>query len=401
MNFGDVKEIIEISDKRVRQVNTRLHRSLYSSIDWSNRLISVKGPRGVGKTTMLIQRIREAFPDREKALYVSLDNLWFLTHSLRDLVNYHVDHGGTHLFVDEVHYLNNWQTLIKNLYDDFPELNIVYTGSSLLKIDYRQGDLSRRQVVHSLPGLSFREYLAFEGLLDYPIIPLTEILANHVRIAQEIAEKVKVLGVFDRYLTNGYYPFYREPGSGYEMRISQLVNQVLESDYPSIEDVSAATIRKARRMLRILSETPPQTLNLSALCRELETDRKMGYKMLLALERAGLLMLLSSKAESLKNMSRPDKIYCDNPNLMNALVPDSNVGTMRECFFFNQLRAAHLVTYPKEGDFLVDGKWLFEVGGEGKGFNQIKDIPDSFLAVDDTEVGRGARVPIWLFGFLY
>ena len=209
------------------------------------------------------------------------------------------------------------------------------------------------------------------------------------------------MGVFDRYLTNGYYPFYREPGSGYEMRISQLVHQVLESDYPSIEDVSAATIRRARRMLRILSETPPQTLNLSALCRELETDRKMGYKMLLALERAGLLMLLSSKAESLKNMSRPDKIYCDNPNLMNALVPDSNVGTMRECFFFNQLRAAHLVTYPKEGDFLVDGKWLFEVGGEGKGFNQIKDIPDSFLAVDDTEVGRGARVPIWLFGFLY
>ena len=400
--LDNVDFLRDLSAKRMQTAPQAFKRYLFERIDWRDRLLMVKGARGTGKTTLMLQRMRDELPDPARALYVSLDHLWFSDHSLYDVAEYHCLHGGTHLFVDEVHYHREWQQLLKNLYDDFPELSIVYTGSSLLKLETSGADLSRRQASYTLAGLSFREYLAFEGACEIDAVPLDELLANHSEIAADVSRKVKVLPYYYDYLERGYYPFYKEVYGGYGQRVEATINQVLENDYPSIEDVSFATIRKIKKMLVILAASAPQTPNMSALYRELETDRNQGLKMLGVLERAELLNLLSSKSETLKNMSRPDKIYCDNPNIMAALVQRPDKGCMRETFFANQLKAAgHALAYPSAGDFLVDGAHLFEVGGRRKSFEQIKDLPDSYLAVDDLEIGYGNRIPLWMFGLLY
>ncbi len=402
MDRNDYLKLLESSARRVRAVSMDFVRPIARTIDWNDRLIAVKGARGTGKTTMILQHIRQAFGTDEKALYISLDNLWFETHPIQELVEMHVINGGTHLFIDEVHYYRNWQTLLKNLYDEYPKLNIVYSGSSILKLDSSRGDLSRRQIEYHMPGLSFREFLEFEGALTASAVVLEDLLRHHVDLAASVTADCSIIPLFNRYLREGYYPFYKEVHSGYDIRIQQVINQVLESDYPSIENVSFSTIQKTKKMLMLLAETAPKLPNMSKLYHELETDRNQGLKMLYTLARADILALLSSDSVSLKNMSRPDKIYCENTNLMFALSASANIGCARETFFLNQLRAAgHTVTYPRMGDFLVDDQYLFEVGGKGKSFQQIQDVPDSFLAVDDTEVGLRSRIPLWLFGFLY
>ena len=391
-----------LSARRVQQVPMEFRRYLHERIDWRDRLIQIKGARGTGKTTLMLQHLREFQPDPTRALYVSLDHLYFAENSLYDVAEHHVQHGGTHLFVDEVHYQPQWQQLLKNLYDDFPSLSIVYTGSSLLKLETSRADLSRRQASYSLAGLSLREYLAFEGIGNLSPASLDDVLEGHASIAADVASSCQVLPHFYAYLEHGFYPFYQEVFAGYGQRIEQVINQVLETDYPSVDHVSFATVQKAKRMLVVLARSCPQTPNMSELWRELETDRNQGMAMLATLARAELLSLLSSKALSLKNLSRPDKIYCDNTNIMHALVERPDVGCLRETFFLNQLRSAgHQVTYPTAGDFLVDGMHLFEVGGRKKSYAQIADVPQSYLAVDGLEVGYGNRVPLWLFGFLY
>lgn len=403
MDIDEYYRMLDLSNRRVREIKLNTKRFLLDKIDWRDRLISISGSRGTGKTTLILQHIKSAFErDLEKALYVSLDNLWFETHSLQELVDLHYKNGGTHIFLDEVHYLKNWQIIIKNLYDDYPNVNIVYTGSSLLKIDYNSGDLSRRQMVYNLPGLSFREYLYFENIYNQEAVTLKKLLSDHKEIAGKITEGIPVLKHFSEYLTRGYYPFYKEVYSGYEQRLSLITNQILESDYPAVESISYSTVQKIKKMLYILAQSCPQTPNMSELYRQLDTDRNQGLKMLYILERANLLNLLSSEKASLKNLSRPDKIYCDNTNIMYSLTENINIGTKRETFFLNQLKASGAeVVYPQAGDFMVDGKYLFEVGGKNKNFTQIKDIPDSFLAIDDTEIGRGNKIPLWIFGMLY
>ena len=401
MDELDIQVIKASQERRLRGLKGKFHRYLYSQIDWNSRLICIIGARGTGKTTMLLQRIKEAFPASGSVLYASLDNLWFARNSLLDLVDYHVAHGGTHLFLDEVHYQDEWQTMIKNIYDDYPELSIVYTGSSLLKISRKKGDLSRRQRVYFLPGLSFREYLEFEGIVSLPPLSLEELHANHVEFSRELASACTVQNAFDTYLIQGYYPFYKGNEDGYGELVCEIVSQVLDGDYPAIEEVQPSTIRKARKMLMILAQNPPQTPNFSKLCQELESDYKQGMKMLFTLERAGLLNLLEASGATLKNLSRPAKIYCENPNLMQALVHQASIGTIRECFFLNQLHVDHQIVYPPQGDFMVDGAFLYEIGGRRKTFEQIKDIHNSFLAVDNTEIGHGNRIPLWCFGFLY
>ena len=396
------EKVLAISESRMEETPLAFKRRLYGEIDWDARLLCVKGARGVGKTTMMLQRMREALGP-EKALYVSLDSVWVDARDVYGLAEYHLARGGTHLFLDEVHKIANWQNLLKSINDDLRRLSVVYSGSSLLKLEKRGGDLSRRQTSYFLPGLSFREYLAFEGVADLPPIPLASLLADPVKAARSVCARIPVLKHFEDYRQHGYYPFYKEEPRQYFPHVVQMVNQVLEVDYPEIEEIEVATVRKARRMLNSLAGSAPQTPNMEKLYRELGTDRKQGLKMLYALERAGLLSLLSRAGrDTLKNLGTPDKIYCDNPNLMTALVPRPDLGTLRETFFLNQLRAAgHDVAYPARGDFFVDGRILIEVGGAGKTFRQIADAPDSYLAVDDIEVGRGNRIPLWMFGLLY
>lgn len=399
----DMLPLFKTSNRLVEDVSMDFKRYLMHEIDWNNRLICIKGARGVGKTTILKQHLKEAFGvGSDKALYVSLDDLWFSRHSILDVASYLYDHGYTHLYIDEIHHFGrNWQLLVKNLYDQFPKLNIVYSGSSLLKLEEGKGDLSRRLMTYELKGLSFREFLAFEGVKEIKPIGMDELLVNHRKLAAQITSGIKIIPLFERYRESGYYPFYREPGSGYGLRVKETVNKILEVDYPAVEQVSQETIMKAKKMLMVIAESVPQQPNMKRLYTELETDRNQGLRMLSALDRAGLLALVPPKGETLKNLSKPEKIYCGNANLMYALASRVSIGTVRETLFFDQVRKDHKVVYSGVGDFLVDGQWTFEIGGAGKGFEQIKDVPNSFVACDDMEIGIGNKIPLWLFGFLY
>ena len=238
--------------------------------------------------------------------------------------------------------------------------------------------------------------------MDIPAYSLDDILLNHRKVAEEILSGgIKILPLFGEYLKHGYYPFYKSVYAGFEIRLQQVVNHILENDYPIIEGVEQSTIRKTKKMFMILAEQVPQTPNMSSLYNELETDRSQGLKMLYTLEKGGLLSLLSDKPKHIDKLSRPEKIFMDNTNLMYAYSAQANIGTVRETFFMNQLRCSHDVTYPAKGDFLIDGKYLFEVGGRKKSFEQIKDVENSFLAVDDTEIGHHNRIPLWMLGLLY
>lgn len=398
-----INYLVKIFQRKLSATPMSFFRYLYPMIDWNDTLIGIKGPKGCGKSTLLLQHIKEAFKgkDIEKALYVSLDNLWFSTHDVIEVVDYHYTHGGTHIFIDEIHYYKHWQTLLKNISDDYPGLHVAYTGSSMLQMESSEGDLSRRLAMYEMRGLSFREFLEYEGILQLPTFTLEQLLAEHVSIAMDICDKTKILEHFKKYLEVGYYPFYKSVHHGYYQRLQSVANQVIEVDYPIVDDITMSTIRKTKKLLMLLAERAPQLPKMNELYKELETDRNQGLKMLYALQRGGLLLLLSNNAKSPDNLSRPDKIYINNSTMMYALSPRVDTGTLRETFFMNQLSQRHEVRYPKAGDFLVDRKYLFEVGGKSKTFDQIKDIPDSYLAVDNTEMGHRNRIPLWMFGLLY
>ena len=403
MTAEEIEPIFRTSNRLIRETDCGFHRYLSKEIDWNEPFVCIMGARGAGKTTLMLQHIKETFGEgSDKAIYMSLDSLWFSNNSVLESVEYLYSHGFAHVFLDEVHHVGkDWSLLLKNLSDQFPSMSFAYSGSSLLKLDKGRGDLSRRQSIYRLRGLSFREYLEFEGVGRYEPLELGQIVKDHISLASRICSDIKILPYFDKYRRCGFYPFYKRSPTHYLDQLLETVHKVLDVDYPGIEEVSQDTIRKAKKMLMILSSSCPQTPNMSALYRELGTERAQGLKMLSALERAGLLALLPPKGETLKNMSKPEKIYCDNTNLMYALVQNANIGTLRETFFCNQVRNDYAVVFTERGDFLVDGKWTFEVGGKGKGFDQIKNLPDSYVVNDDVEVGFGNKIPLWLFGFLY
>ncbi len=392
--------LYQISNRKISGVSLDYKRPIYRKINWDNRLIGIKGPKGVGKSTLLLQHIKESFPDRSKVLYVSLDNIWFTTNDLTDLVEYHYTHGGTHIFLDEVHRYRWWPKVIKNLYDDYPDLHIAYTGSSILKVKTADADLSRRLRSYDMNGLSFREYLAFEGVLDYRTLELEEILSDHISVASDIAAGLKILPYFEKYLETGYYPFYKEDGDGYLSRVQEVVSQTIDLDIPAIEDVEYHTLQKLKKLMVILANQVPFIPKMNEFYQEMQTSREQGLKLLNILEDAKLITMLKTSAKALKHISAPNKLYLDNTNMMYALCPNAQAGTVRETFFMNQLSHSHTVSLPVKGDFKVDEKYLFEVGGRKKSFDQIKDETDSFLAIDSIEIGHGNKIPLWLFGFL-
>ena len=401
MEQAELQPLYDSYHRKIAKVDLRFKRYLYSQINWKARIISIKGARGVGKTTMLLQHILENYEDIDQTLYASLDNLWFATHSLMDLVDWADRHGISRLYLDEVHRYEGWSQALKNIYDDYPDMSIVYTSSSLLVLDNATVDMSRRQTPYTLYGLSFREYLDLESIFKTEAIPLEDILKHHVKKAMEIVGSIKVAPLFEAYLAHGYYPFYRESLEDFPSRLRETVTVVIDSDLPAVENVTYETLQKVKKLLMIISEHVPFEPNMSELWRQLSTDNESGLKMLYALDKAQVLALLTAKTKNYKSLTKPDKIFLGNPNLMHVLCPKVDKGNERETFFISQLRVLHDVHYPKQGDFLIDDKHLFEVGGKGKTFEQIADVPDSYLAVDDTEVGSGCRIPLWLFGFLY
>lgn len=401
MDIYEIQPLYNNYHRKIAKVSLKFKRYLYNNIHWNSRIIGIKGARGVGKTTMLLQHIVENYQDIDKTLYASLDDLWFSTHSLLDLVDWADSHGINRLYLDEVHRYDKWSQTLKNIYDNYPEMSIVYTSSSLLMMDNAQTDLSRRQTLYTLHGLSFREFLSFEGILHIDPIPFDELLQEHVQKAMQIVRKVKITPLFENYLKYGYYPFYKETVEDFTDRLRQITSVVIDSDLPAVEKVSFETLQKVRKLLMIISEKVPFEPNMSELWKQLSTNNDLGLRMLYALDKAQILTLLSSKAKSYKYLYKPDKIFLNNTNLMNALCPNVDKGNERETFFVCQMHVTKDVKRPKNGDFLIDDKYLFEVGGKNKTFNQIADIPNSYLAIDNTEVGFGCRIPLWMFGFSY
>lgn len=385
----------------LKHIPTQHVRNLYNDIDWNGRLIGIKGARGVGKSTLLLQRIILAFPDRTKAVYASLDDLWFANHSLLDLAEQAVAAGVTHLFLDEVHRLRGWERQIKNIYDFYPTMNVVFTGSSLLEIDHSVADLSRRLLMYSLGGLSFREYLAFHGH-EFDVVPLDAILYDHQEVAMRIAEKVKVLPLFDKYLRHGYYPFHlTESMDSYLTRVGNIIGSVIDLDIPAVVNVEYDTLTKLKQLVGIIAMQSPSPLNAKLTADLLGVTNNQMLKLFSLLDRAQILRLLYFKSEqSPKSMVKPQKVLFDNTSLLYAL-GQANIGKVRETFLASMLSQGHAVSYPKDGDLLVDGRYLFEVGGARKSFQQIKDLPDSFIAADGLPNGLGNKIPLWLFGFLY
>lgn len=389
------------SETLLRHVTTKHIRTLYYNISWDSRLIGIKGSRGVGKTTMMLQRMKLAFDDSKTALYISLDDLWFASHSLSELALMASEQGITHLFIDEVHRLRGWERQIKNIYDFYPSLHIVFTGSSLLEIDNSIADLSRRCLLYSLPGLSFREYLEFEGL-DFQILSFSDILYEHTTLTSKIAPSFDVHKQFYKYLRHGYYPFYTtESEPDYLTRVNNMISSVIDYDIPAVANIEYVTLMRAKQLLNIMASQSPSLLNAKRTAEMLNITQNQLIKILSLLNKSQILRLLYYKSErNPKSMAKPQKILLDNTSLMYAM-GYADIGKVRETFFASMLSFNHEIAYPQKGDLLVDNRYLFEIGGHRKSFSQIADIPDSFIAADDIEFGIGNKIPLWLFGFLY
>jgi predicted AAA+ superfamily ATPase len=397
-----MESLIIKSDRLVQDTNISFIRYLYHNIEWNNRLIGIVGAKGTGKTTLLLQHIKRHFNEKTKSLYVSLDDIWFSTHTLSELAEQFYLLGGTHLFLDEVHKYKNWDIEIKNIYDSYRSLNIVFTGSSMVEIFEVSVDFSRRAIVYELRGLSFREFLQYEYNLSFKTYSLQEIIDNHRDIVFEIIDKIKIIPAFRAYLEHGYYPYYKEGLSTYPFRIERAINKTLKEDIPAIEDIEYATILKIKKMLGIIGELVPFTPNVSQLSGSIEISRNALVKYLYLLDRAGILMCINEPAPSLDTLSKPQKIYLDNTNIIHSLsFENKNIGNERETFFANQLRAKHKVNTAKNGDFTIDEKMIFEVGGKNKGNSQIKGTANAYIAADNIENGFANKIPLWLFGFLY
>lgn len=398
----EIDDLYITSDRLIANIGLKHKRYLYHTINWDNRMIGIKGARGVGKTTLLKQYLKENYLATHEALYVSLDDFWFTNHHLIDVADYHYLHGGTVLFIDEVHQypFSTWALELKNIYDRYPNLKIVFTGSSMLQIDNALGDLSRRCVFYEMYGMSFREYLDFNGILSVPQVSLQNLLADHLKIATEVVSQIKVLPYFQDYLHFGYYPFYQDVTSSYEKVLQRIAANIIEVDMPAVEKLEFSTVLKLKRLLALIAQMVPFSVKLTELSKSIEAPRQSVSKMLTLLRKSALVNLLYNGKNTMGQLSKPEKIYLENPNLMYALTPRADIGNIRETFFSNHLMRNHEVTFSGIGDFLVDGQYTFEVGGKNKKFDQIRDMPNSYLAIDDIETGFNHKIPLWMFGLL-
>lgn len=388
--------LIEIHRQRLKWTDTTFVRSLVNRIDWNARLIGIKGSRGVGKTTLMLQYIKQKYGNSADVLYVSLDNIWFANHKMSDLVDDFVKRGGKYLFLDEVHKYPSWAQEIKNVYDNYPQLSIVFTGSSLLEI------LNARADIYHLPGLSFREYMEMFHGIRLPTCSLPDILERHSGISDEVLSLFRPLQYFDDYLREGYYPFYVENPKRFPIRLEETVNMILEIELPLLRHVDYAYVHKIKQLLQIISQSTPFIPNVSKLAERIGVSRTTLTAYLKYLEETELLISLYKDSRGISALQKPEKIYLGNTNLMYALNTENvNKGNLRETFFANQVQYGHVLQYSDASDFLVDGKFTFEIGGKQKSRKQIEGLEYAYVVSDDIEYGSGKRIPLWMFGLLY
>lgn len=387
----------------VSQVNMKIVRQLMNSIDWEKQLVSIRGSRGVGKTTLMRQYIRKTYGvNAGEALYLVMDSMYFTTHSLLDVAERFHLMGGKHLFLDEVHKYPTWSREIKEICDLWPDMKITFTGSSLLQILNADADLSRRVLSYDMTGLSFREYLQFYKGIELPSYPLDKLLSDADEICKQVCDACHPQPLFEEYLRVGYYPFYDGNEQEYYSRIENVISFIIDQEMTQFCGVEPAYTRKLKAMLLFLANNVPYDVSIAKLSSYLEINKTTVLSYLSSMQRAELLNLLYADNLSVTKMQKPDKVYIHNPNMLYALSTEEKIGTIRECFVVNQLSAKHTVEYGKtQGDFKIDGKITFEVGGKDKSFEQIADIPDSYVLADSMMFPIGKKLPLWIVGFLY
>ncbi|NSW95489.1 MAG: ATP-binding protein, partial [Bacteroidales bacterium] len=375
-----MESLFEFQENIVRPITNDFRRFLHDRISWHHRMIGIKGPRGAGKTTLMLQRLKFDLGLPKEALYITADHNWFYNHTLLDTANDWYKQGGTLLFIDEVHKYPNWSVELKNIYDGLPRMNIVFSASSALDIYLGEADLSRRVIMYSLPGLSFREYIKFKLGKDFKETGLAEIRRNHRHISRIISEFFHPLPEFRNYLERGYLPILAEGESTYLLKLKQIINTIVDVDLAYIASYNSGTAVKVKKLLAVLAESVPFKPNIAALARKLDLSRDSVYNYLYQLRDARLLNTLTSEGKGVSILQKPEKIYLENSNLAYALVQNPDIGNIRETFVLNQLINSGLnVNASPEGDFKIDGLTI-EVGGKGKSGKQVKHLKDYLIA---------------------
>jgi len=375
-------------------------RYIWREINHNEKLIGLVGARGVGKTTYMLQYLESLKIPLHKKLYISAESFEVLEHSLLEIAKEFSSLGGEVLAIDEIHKYKNFERELKQIYDML-DIKVIFSGSSAIKLEHAKADLSRRAIIYRMNGLSYREFLEIKLDISLPSYNLEEILEKHLEIAYEIRKNLKPLEHWQEYLKSGFYPFYFQEKSSYGIKLKETINTVIETDIPSIFTIRYESIINLKKLVTLICQSEPFKINIKELSGKIGTDRDTLYLYLNYLHRGKILNILRSKTKGDNIFLKPDKVYLNNPNLNHVYCKESKIGTIRESLFANQLQEKHDLSIPLKGDFLVDEKYLFEIGGKNKSFKQIKDIENSFVVADNIEVGFGHKIPLWLFGFLY
>lgn len=390
------------SNERIKRVSLTFQRDEMQKFDWSVRLMGIKGARGVGKTTLLLQHLKQTHSFNEKAIYLSLDDIYFLEYKLIDFVESFYRSGGLYLYLDEVHKYPNWAIEIKNIYDTYSDIQIIFTGSSMLDIQQANADLSRRAIVYRLQGLSFRQFLQLKHGIDLPMLVLNDLLERPNDIIAELPASFKPYPLFRTYLKTGYYPFFMERIEWFHDQLEATLKVVIESDFLRIQNIDVHNIPKIYKLLYAIATSPPFQPNIQRLSERTQISRNALVQYFYYLEGADVLSLLQVEGKGLRKLQKPDKAYLENTNLLYMMAPTKlHLGMVRETFVLNQLKMNHRVTYPKEGDFLVNEQFTLEIGGASKSNKQIAGVTDAYIVADDLDFAVGNKIPIWLFGLLY
>jgi len=388
----------EYQENYLMLFNTEYRRYIHQKVDFSVKLIGIVGARGVGKTTFLLQYLKDNPLPIEKKLYFSADDLDI--DSLFDVAYAFSKEGGELLIIDEIHKYRHFEKELKKIYDMLA-LKVVFSGSSALQLDHAKGDLSRRAIIYSMNGLSFREFIEMKESIILPSYSIEEIFTNHTEIARSLLKSIKPYAFWKEYLTFGYYPFYFEDTKGYPLRLKQTINTVIEVDIPSIFPIEYEKIISLKKLVRLVCESPPFKINIKALSEKMGIkDYQTLYRYMEYLHRGRILSLIRAKSRGDNIFVKPQKLYLANTNLHNAYCDNVEIGTLREVFFMSMIGEENIEVANK-GDFVVDGQHTVEIGGKNKSFKQIKDVDKSYVVADDLEVGFGNKIPLWLFGFLY
>ncbi len=396
-----LENIRKYQDRLKKSFKIEYKRYIYHAINFNDKMIGLFGARGVGKTTILFQYLNELGLQNKKALYISLDYPFLSGVDLIDVIEKYASEGGEYLLLDEVHRYEDFSSYLKTIYDLF-EIKVIFTSSSATSILNAKSDLSRRVTLYHLNGFSFREYLEFKHKIAFSASDIKDIFSNHIEIAKNLPlAKMDILKEFEEYIEVGYYPFYFDKQTSYYQNLLSTINLTIDLDLTSLGLVEQKYTYKLKKLLEVICKSKPFEVNYTKIAALAEISRVKLYDYLSYLHDGQMLLLVDETVDGLKKVQKAAKIYLNNTNLLFAYCENREPGTIRETFFANQVSHKCKLNITKQGDFMVDKKYIIEIGGKNKGFEQIKDLPNSFVAADGIEVGHGNKIPLWLFGFLY